>query len=324
MRAAVVERYGPPEVVTIQDVPAPEPGDGDVLIRSAVSTVNSGDARLRAMRVPFGVGWMVRLRSGLTKPRQPIGGFEVAGTVEAVGSAVKGFEPGDRVVASRGFKFGCHAEQVVVAGDGAIAKIPDGVTDQDAAALLFGGATALWFFEKGKLAAGESVLINGASGAVGTMAVQLAKHSGAEVTAVCSGANADLVRSLGADHVVDYTKEDFTGDGRRWDVIMDNHGNAPYARVKGSLNEGGRFLMVIGNLWQMVSAAWQKPTIGGTYDDKEFLADAYARLLALADQGELKAVIDSVLPLEQIADAYRRVDGGHKVGSVVLTFDQAG
>ena len=203
----------------------------------------------------------------MTGPKQPVLGFDTAGQVEAVGSAVTRFRPGDRVLASRGFDFGCHADRVVVGEQGAIAPIPDGLTSQDAVALSFGGTTARYFFERGRLAAGESVLINGASGAVGTMAVQLAKHLGAEVTGVCSGANAELVASLGADHVIDHTAEDFTRNGRRYDVIMDNHGNAPYSRVKGSLAPGGRFLMVVGDLWQMIAASRQKAVIGGTPPD---------------------------------------------------------
>jgi NADPH:quinone reductase-like Zn-dependent oxidoreductase len=156
------------------------------------------------------------------------------------------------------------------------------------------------------------------------MAVQLAKHLGAEVTAVCSGANVELVRGLGADHVIDYTTEDFARNGQRYDVIMDNHGNAPYARVKGSLKSGGRFLMVIGDLWQMLAASRQKAVISSSESDSSSAADNYRTLMELAERGELKPVIDSVLPFAQIVEAHRRVDGGHKVGSVVLTFEQDG
>jgi NADPH:quinone reductase-like Zn-dependent oxidoreductase len=320
MKAAVCERYGPPEVVQIRDVPAPVPADGEVLIKAVATTVNSGDARVRALRVPRGTTLPVRLKLGVTKPKNPVLGFDVAGEVEAVGSAVTSFQPGDRVVASRGFDFGCHAEYVAVAEEGAIATIPESVTYQDAVALCFGGMTALHFFGLGRLAAGESVLINGASGAVGTMAVQLAKHLGAEVTAVCSGANADLVEGLGADHVIDYTTDDFTADGRRYDVIMDTHGNAPYARVKGSLKPGGRFLMIIGGLGQMVAATWQKAVISGGDSDAVFSGESYRTLMSLAERGVLRPVVDSVLPFARIVAAHRRVDGGHKVGSVVLTF----
>lgn len=324
MKAAVCERYGPPEVVQIREVPKPAPADGEVLVTVFATTVNSGDTRVRALRVPRGLRLPMRLKLGLTKPKQPIFGFEVAGQVEAVGRAVTRFRPGDRVVASRGFDFGCHAEYVTVAEQGAIARIPENLSYDGAVALCFGGATALNFFRLGRLGPGETVLINGASGAVGTMAVQLAKHFGAEVTAVCSGANAELVKGLGADHVIDYTTEDFTHNGQRYDVIMDNHGNAPYARVKGSLKPGGRFLMIVGDLWQMLVASRQKATISGSENDSSISAESYQTLMSLAEQGVLKPVIDSVLPFAQVVEAHRRVDGGHKVGSVVLTFDRDG
>jgi NADPH:quinone reductase-like Zn-dependent oxidoreductase len=322
MKAAVCERYGPPDVVQVREVSKPVPADGEVLIKAFATTVNSGDARVRALRVPRGLRLAMRLKLGFTKPKQPVLGFEMAGQVEAVGSAVTRFQPGDKVVASRGFDFGCHAEYVTVGEQGDIATIPERLSYQDAVALCFGGTTALIFFRLGKLAARETVLINGASGAVGTMAVQLAKHLGAEVTGVCSAANADLVRGLGADHVIDYQAEDFTHNGQRYDVIMDNQGNAPYARVKDSLQPGGRFLMVVGDLWQMLAASRQKAVISAGPKDSTMTADNYRTLMSLAEQGVLKPVIDSVLPFAQIVDAHRRVDGGHKVGSVVLTFGQ--
>jgi NADPH:quinone reductase-like Zn-dependent oxidoreductase len=320
VKAAVCERYGPPEVVKIREVPKPVPADGEVLVRAFATTVNSGDARVRALRVPPGLRLAMRLKLGVTKPKQPILGFETAGQVEAVGRAVSRFQPGDRVVASRGFDFGCHADYVTVAEQGDIAPIPEHLSYEDGVALCFGGTTALIFFRLGKLTSGETVLINGASGAVGTMAVQLAKHLGAEVTAVCSATHAELVSGLGADHVIDYEAEDFTRNEQRYDVIMDNHGNAPYARVKGSLQPGGRFLMVVGDLWQMLAATRQEATISAGRKDSSMTSDNYRTLMSLAEQGELKPVIDSVLPFEQIVEAHRRVDGGHKVGSLVLTF----
>jgi NADPH:quinone reductase-like Zn-dependent oxidoreductase len=317
MKAAVCDRYGPPEVVQIKDVPMPVPKAGELLVESHATTVNSGDARLRALRVPRGMSALVRLTMGVTKPRRPVLGFEVAGGVTEVASGVTAFQPGDRVVASRGFKFGCHAEYITVGERGQVARIPDDVSDDAAVALCFGGSTALHFFERAKLRAGDSILINGASGAVGVLAVQLAKHRGAEVTAVCSSANVDLVRDLGADHVIDYTTQDFTQNGQRYDVVMDTHGNAPYARVKNSLQPGGRFLMVVGDLFQTAAATWQRATIGGT---GKVTGETYRTLMSLAEQGVLKPVIDTVLPFEQIVEAHRRVDGGHKVGSIVLTF----
>jgi NADPH:quinone reductase-like Zn-dependent oxidoreductase len=235
-----------------------------------------------------------------------------------VGTGVTRFQPGDRVVASRDLDLGCHAEYVTVAEQGAIATIPETLSDQDAVALCFGGSTALHFFERGSLAAGEKVLINGASGAVGAMAVQLAKHIGAEVTGVCSAANAPLVRGLGGDHVIDYAVEDFTRIGQRYDVIVDNQGNATYPRVKGSLEPGGRVLMVYGELWPTIAASWQKAVVTGTAKPS---ADHLRTLIELAERGVLKPVVDSILPFARIADAHRRVDSGHKVGSLVLTFD---
>jgi NADPH:quinone reductase-like Zn-dependent oxidoreductase len=263
----------------------------------------------------------MQLKLGFTKPRQAILGVELAGRIEAVGREVTNFQPGDRVAASRMFDFGCHAEYLTVAEQGVIAKIPEGLSYQDAVALCFGGSTARFFFRKGHLGRGDKLLINGASGAVGTVAVQLAKHAGAEVTAVCSAVHAALVKDLGADHVIDYTVADFTRNGHRYDVIMDCHGNAPYGRIKHSLESGGRFLMVIGGLGQMVAASWQKPTITGSEVDVSEMAESYRTLMSLADSGDIKPVIDSVRPFEQIVDAHRLVDGGHKTGSVVLTLE---
>jgi NADPH:quinone reductase-like Zn-dependent oxidoreductase len=201
-------------------------------------------------------------------------------------------------------------------------RIPDRLGDDEAVALCFGGTTALHFLRRANVAAGESVLVNGASGAVGTMAVQVAKDLGAEVTAVCSGANADLVAGLGADEVVDHTTEDFTRNGRHYDVIMDTHGSAPYKRIRGSLAPGGRFLLVVGDLWQALAAAGQKATIGGVAGDPD--GDLLRTLMAMAERGALTPVIDSVVPFDRIVDAHRRVDTGHKVGSVVVTFDAGG
>ncbi len=323
MRAAVVERYGPPEVVKLREVPTPVPGDDEILVRARATTVNSGDARVRGIRVPGGpvFSFLMRLVLGFNGPKQPIQGFEMAGDVEAVGRNVTNFKVGDRVVGSHGFKFGLHAEYATFTGGDAVARIPDGVTYENAVAVLFGGMTSLLFFRGGRLKAGESILINGASGAVGTMAVQIAKDMGAEVTAVCSAANADLVRSLGADHVIAYDREDFARNGKTYDVIMDNHGNAPLSRVKSSLKPGGRFLLVIfDTLGAFVSAKWNKQVIEAEDDDNAFSSESYAHLLDLVARGVLRPVIEKIYPFEQIAEAHRRVDSGRKVGSVVVAF----
>jgi NADPH:quinone reductase-like Zn-dependent oxidoreductase len=321
MRAAVVTRYGPPEVVEVRDLPAPEPGEGEVRIRTHATTVNSGDTRVRALRVPRGMSLAVRLKFGWSAPKQPVLGFEAAGEIDAVGEGVTDWQVGDRVVASRGFDFGCHAEQLVVAQDGTIARLPDDWSYGDAVALMFGGVTTLKFFGMGKLATGESILVNGASGAVGTMAVQIAKHLGAHVTAVCSGKNVELVEGLGADEVVDYTTIDVTRGGDRFDVIMDTHGSTPYGRVKGLLKPGGRFLMVNGDLGPTIAATWQKPVLSAGLNDEPAGAEEGREIMALAGNGVLRPVIDRTLAFDDIVDAHRHVDTGHKVGSVVVTLN---
>ena len=320
MRAAVIDRYGPPDVVQIREVPKPVPADNEILVRITATTVNSGDARVRALRVPRGMTLMLRLTMGWNGPKQKVQGFEAAGVVEQVGAQVTQFKPGDRVVGSHGFKFGLHAEYATFTEADALVPIPEGMSDTDAVSLLFGGATARYFLAAGKLKAGDRLLINGASGAVGVMSIQLGKHLGAEVTAVCSSKNEDLVRSLGADHVIAYDREDFTRSGQTYDVIMDTHGNAPYARIRHMLAPEGRFLMVIGDLLQEIQSKFQKQVVGSGGNEAEAVnKTAYSHLLDLAQQGVLKPVIDKVFPFDQIAEAHRLVDSGHKVGSVIVT-----
>ena len=321
MAAAVCVQYGPPEVIRLCERPVPVPRPNEVLIRAHAVSVNSGDARMRAARVPRGMGTVYRLARGWSGPRQGIFGFDVAGAVVAVGSAVTGYRVGDRVLGSRGFEFGCHAEYCCVAENGPLAAIPDEVSYEDAAALVFGGATCLAFFAIAKLKAGERILINGASGAVGVMAIQLAKRSGADVTAVCSGANLELVRGLGAHHAIDYTQHDFVSADLTYDVIMDNHGNAPYARVRHLLAPGGRFLLVVGDLAQTIGAAFAKAVVAPSDPKLAVNAANFAQLLELARRGHLTPVIERKYRFDQIVEAHRHVDGGHKKGSVVLTFD---
>jgi NADPH:quinone reductase-like Zn-dependent oxidoreductase len=322
MRAAVCERYGPPEVVKVKELPKPVPGDNEVLIRSHASTVDIADVRIRAMRVPRGFGLPARLSMGLFKPKQPIFGMVLAGEIEAVGKDVTRFKVGDKVFGTSGFDFGCHAEYRALPESGALAPMPEGLSYGEAAALCFGAITAITFFRCGKLLKGERLLVNGASGAVGTAAVQIAKHHiGAEVIGVCSGGNAEFVRSLGADEVIDYTKQDFTKGGETYDAIMDMVGNAPFSRVKHLLGADGRVFMVIGNLWQMIQAGSNKRIINGEEDGgaKTLTADVIRSIAEMAEKGVLKPVIDRTYPLEEIAAAHAHVDGGHKRGNVVLT-----
>jgi len=325
MKAALYERYGPPEVVHLGDVPTPVPGDRDVQIRVHATTVTSGDWRLRSMDVPFGFGLISRLAFGIRGPRQRILGSELAGEVVDVGKDVSRFRVGDAVFAYSSAAMGCHAEYKCMPEDGAVAPKPANLTFGEAAALPFGGATALHFFRKANLKRGESVLVNGASGGVGTAAVQLARHLGASVTGVCSTANLELVQSLGADHVIDYTREDFTRNGETYDVIVDTAGTAPFVRSKDSLKERGRLLLVLGRMPDMLMAPWvgltsRKRVIagpaGGTAEDLGLLAK-------LAEAGEYRPVIDRTYPLERIVEAHRHVDTGRKKGNVVVTLEPA-
>lgn len=320
MKAVVYERYGPPEVLQFKEVEKPAPKNNEVLIRIHATTVTSGDWRVRSLNVPAGFGLIMRLVFGVSKPRQPILGSELAGIVESVGKDVRNFKIGDEVFAFSDASMGCHAEYKCMPQDGAVALKPPSLSYDEAAALSFGGTTALDFFRRGKLQRGESVLVNGASGAVGTAAVQIARHFGADVTGVCSTANMELVKSLGARRVIDYTTEDFTQNAETYDVIVDTAGTAPFSRSRASLKDGGRLLMVLGGLPDMLQVPWVSMTSSkkviagpatGRAEDLRFLA-------RLAEMGEFKPVIDRRYPFEQIAEAHRYVDTGRKKGNVVI------
>ena len=323
MKAIVYERYGPPEVLELKEVAKPTPKDNEVLIKTHATTVTSGDWRVRSLSVPAGFGFIMRLVFGISKPKQPILGSELAGVIESVGKDVRKFKVGDQVFAFSDASMGCHAEYKCMPQDGAVVLKPPSLSYDEAAALSFGGTTALDFLRRGKLQSGEKVLVNGASGGVGTAAVQLAKHFGADVTGVCSTANMELVRSLGASHVIDYTKEDFTQNGETYDVIVDTVGTAPFSRSKDSLKAGGRLLMVLAGLPDMLQIPWvsmtsSKKVIAGPAavraEDLRFLA-------GLAQAGEFKPVIDRRYPFEQIAEAHRYVDTGRKRGNVIITLE---
>ena len=323
MKAVVYEKYGGPDVLHFAEVKTPVPKDDEVLIRIHATTVTAGDWRVRSLDVPRGFGLLSRLAIGVTRPRQPILGTELSGVVTAVGKRVSKFKPGDAVFAFPGIRMGSHAEYRCMPEEEAVALKPANLGHDQAAALSFGGTTALHFLREAKLKAGEEVLVNGASGAVGTAAVQLAKHFGAVVTGVCSAGNADLVRSIGADHVIDYKTEDFTRNGRLYDVIMDAAGTAGFARSSASLREGGRLLVVLGTLRDVLSMPWialtsRRTVIGGTAkgtaSDLRFLAD-------LAERGEFTPVIDRRYRFDEIVEAHRYVDTGRKKGNVVITLE---
>lgn len=320
MRAAVYERYGAPEVVSIRDVPTPTPKVGEVLIRIRASTVSTGDWRARSLAMPRGFGPLGRLVFGILRPRQPILGTELSGIVEAVSEGVSEFSAGDEVFAFADARMGCHAEFRCLSARGLVTRKPANLSFEQAAALSFGGMTMLSFFRRGALAAGERVLVNGASGSVGSAAVQLARHFGAEVSAVCSRANVELVRALGAHEVIDYTSVDFTANGKSYDVIVDTVGNAGYSRVRRSLARRGRLLVVLGGFVDLLLA----PLTGRTRGHRVIAGPAIARaedlhrLAAIAEAGAFTPVIDQIYPLEQIVDAHRRVASGRKRGSVVV------
>ena len=320
MKAAICRRYGPPDVVQIADVPRPGLGSKDVLVRVRATTVTAGDARLRGANLPRGFGVMVRLGMGIVGPRKPILGSEVAGEVAAVDQSVSRFAPGDKVFAAR--MGGCHAEYVAVP-EHAVAPMPRNLTFEQAAALSFGGLTALLFLrDKARMQPRDQVLINGASGAVGSAAVQLAKHFGAVVTGVCSAANAPLVASLGADRVIDYATQDFTRARETYDIILDAVGNCSFARCKPVLApQGGRLLLVVGTLGQMVGAlAWSSRAGRRVLTGVASVRTADLLFLrAVAEAGAFKPVIDRTYPLARIADAYGYVDTGRKKGNVVIT-----
>jgi NADPH:quinone reductase-like Zn-dependent oxidoreductase len=320
VKAAVYHRYGPPEVVSVQEVPTPTPGPGDLLIRVRATTVSSADWRARSLAMPHGFGMFGRLFFGLTGPRQPILGSELSGDVIAMGRDVTKFSVGDAVIAFPGVRMGAHAECVVMPANGRVVRKPASLSYQEAAALAFGGTTALDFLSRAELRRGESVLINGASGTVGSAMLQLAVRHGAEVTAVCSAANATLMRYLGAHEVIDYTTTDFAESGKRFDVIVDTVGTAPYARSRRALAEGGRLLLVLASLPEMLRAPWITQTtrhrvIAGPTSER---LEDLRTITEMAADGRFTPVIDRCVPLAQIVAAHRHVESGRKRGSVVI------
>ncbi len=328
MKAVVWTQYGPPEVLRLAEVAKPSPKDGEVLIRVYATTVTAGDCELRQLKIPFPYRLPMRLFAGLGKPtRITILGQELAGEVEETGKAVSGFKKGDRVFGTAGTGFGAYAEYACLPekpGVGVLATVPAGLTYEEAAAIPIGGLEALHFLRKGNVGRGQKALINGAGGSIGTFAVQLAKHFGAEVTGVDSGGKLDMLRSIGADHVIDYAREDFTKSGEAYDVIFDVAGKSPFSRSVRALNKGGRYILANPGLSHIVRGPWaslssgRKVIIGGpSYRNEDLLF-----LRELLDAGAIRPVVDRCYPLEQMAEAHRYVETGQKKGSVVITIKQ--
>lgn len=320
MKAVVCTRYGPPEVLTLSELEDPSPDDGEVLVKVKASTVTLYDCWQRSSTAPPGFGLMSRLASGIARPNQPIFGTELAGDIEAVGDGVTRFKPGDPVYAFLP-ELGAHAELVCLPENGAIAIKPANMSYQEAAAVPQAGLTALYFLRKGEIQPGQKVLIFGASGGVGSAAVQLARHMGAEVTGVCSTAKMDYVRTLGADSVIDYTRDDFTRNGQIYDVIFDTVGKSPVLRASKSLRDGGAYIFATFGLSKLLQMLWvgrrtSKKMIMGLVDDK---AEHLQYLKDLIEAGEYKVVVDKRFPIELAGEAHKYVESGSKTGSVVLT-----
>ncbi|MGG0508538.1 NAD(P)-dependent alcohol dehydrogenase [Priestia megaterium] len=301
MKAMVCTNYGKPDVLQLEEVENPIPKENEILIKIHATTVTSGDCRVRSFNSPLLLWLPMRIVLGLRKPRKSILGVELAGEVEDVGKNVTRFKKGDQLFAMTGMKFGGYAEYICLPEKGTIAVKPENVTCEEAASISFGGTTALHFFRKGNIQAGQKVLIYGASGAVGTAAVQLASYYGAEVTGVCSAKNSELVKSLGADRVINYQHENFTEKEERYDLIFDAVGKITKNQCQEALALNGRFVSVEGQGIAKVQT-------------KDLLL-----LKKLMEEGQIKSVIDRCYSLEQIPEAHEYVETGHKIGSVVVT-----
>ena len=327
MKAIVCTRYGPPEVLHLKEVEKPTPRDNEVLIRIYATTVTAVDCELRRFnKFPLWIWLPGRIGLGITGPRQKIQGHELSGEIESVGKDVKLFRKGDQVFAATGHSYGAHAEYKCMPEDGALAIKPANMTYEEAAAVPYGGGTALHFLRKTNIQSGHKVLINGAGGSIGTFAVQLARYFGAEVTGVCSTANLELVKSLGAEKVIDYTREDFTKTGLTYDIIFDAVAKSSFSRCKSSLKPGGIYLTTIPSLGVMLQMLWtskfgRKKAIfaASGFAPSSEMAKNLIFLKELIEAGKIKPVIDRRYPLEQITEAHSYVEKGHKKGNVVIT-----
>jgi len=326
MKAVLHTKFGPPDELQFKEVEKPVPKDNEVLIKIHATTVTTSDCNARNFTfVPKSFMFFARIMFGFKKPKINILGIDLAGEIEAVGIDVKRFKEGDQVFGSPGVSFGAHAEYICVSEKGAITKKPTNMTDEEAAVISLAGNTALFFIrDLGKIKAGQKILIHGASGAIGTYAVQLAKYYGAEVTGVCSTTNVEMVKSLGAAKVIDYTKEDFTKSDERYDFVFDVVGKTTFSQCKHLLKQKGIYLENMLELKDILKMIWTS-IIGGKKIKGGVSKESVENLnffLELIESGKLKPIIDRSYPLEQTAEAFKYVETGHKKGNVVITVEQ--
>jgi NADPH:quinone reductase-like Zn-dependent oxidoreductase len=317
MKAIAYQKYGSPEVLRLKEIKKPLPKDNEVLIKIHATSVSSGDVRMRKAD-PF----LVRFMLGLRRPKLEVLGIVFAGEIEAIGKNVTKFKIADKVYGTSFKNFGTYAEYVTLAEDAVITKMPQNIKFEEAAVIPFGGSTALHFLRKAKIEKGQKVLIYGGSGAVGTSAIQVAKYFGAEVTAVCSTSNVELVKSLGADIVIDYTKEDFSKSNVIYDIVFDAVGKSPFAASVSLLKSEGYYLRVVHmSLPPIIKGLWiamtsKKKIIGGTFTETVHHLEFLNKLI---EAGQLKPVIDRTYKMEQIPDAHKYVEEGHKKGNVAIS-----
>ncbi len=323
MKAIVWTKYGPPDGLELQEVERPNPKDNEALIRVHATTVTAGDCEMRSLRLAILFRLLMRMYTGLRRPKRvTILGQELAGEIESVGKEVRRFRKGDQVFAATGFHFGAYAEYACLPEESVSLK-PANMTYEEAAAVPLGGLNALHFLRKGRIQSGQKVLINGAGGSIGTIAVQLAKSFEAEVTGVDSAGKLDMLRSIGADHVIDYTQEDFTKSGKTYDVIFDVIGKGSFSGCVGSLKEEGILLLGNPSLSTRIRGRWTSVTggkriVGGA---APLSTENLTALKELIEAGKIRSVIDRRYPLEQTAEAHRYVETGRKKGNVVITLE---
>jgi NADPH:quinone reductase-like Zn-dependent oxidoreductase len=327
MKAMVLTKFGPPDVLQLQEVATPAPKDHEVLIRIYATTVTAGDCQLRSLKLPIWLRLPIQIYVGYIRRGNMILGQELAGEIEAVGKEVTRFRQGDQVFAWTGLGLGAYAEYKCLPEDGVLAIKPATMTYEEAAALPVGGLEAVYFLRRGTIQSGQKVLIHGAGGSIGTFAIQLAKYFGADVTGVDSAGKLDMLRSIGADQVIDYTQADFTKNGETYDVIFDVVGKSSFSRSIRSLKHNGRYLLGNPRLSQRVRGRWtSRRSSKQVIPWKARAASEYTEdinfLKELIEAGKIQSVIDRCYPLEQTAEAHRYVDTGHKKGNVVITVEQ--